>query len=113
MSNPYGWSQPTDGQPAVYFAPPGENIRLGRQRVWRVPELHGSVPARAGRTASRTSTDSSAPALEAALGVDDLTDDPPGVVADQPGDEACCVVRLAETAQREPVADRREPLRAE
>ena len=28
MSNPYGWSQPTDGQPAVYFAPPGENIRI-------------------------------------------------------------------------------------
>ena len=28
MSNPYGWSQPTDGQPAVYFAPPGENIRV-------------------------------------------------------------------------------------
>ena len=26
MSNPYGWSQPTDGQPAVYFAPPGENV---------------------------------------------------------------------------------------
>jgi len=28
MSNPYGWSQPTDGQPAVFFAPPGENIRI-------------------------------------------------------------------------------------
>ena len=28
MSNPYGWSQPTDDQPAVYFAPPGENIRV-------------------------------------------------------------------------------------
>src|SRR5664280_388000 len=28
MSNPYGWSQPTDDQPAVYFAPPGENIRI-------------------------------------------------------------------------------------
>jgi len=26
MSNPYGWSPPTDGQPAVYFAPPGENV---------------------------------------------------------------------------------------
>ncbi len=25
MSNPYGWSPPADGQPAVYFAPPGEN----------------------------------------------------------------------------------------
>ena len=26
MSNPYGWSPPTNGQPAVYFAPPGENL---------------------------------------------------------------------------------------
>jgi uncharacterized membrane protein YhaH (DUF805 family) len=28
MSNPYGWSPPTNGQPAVYFAPPGQNVPL-------------------------------------------------------------------------------------
>ena len=26
MSNPYGWSPPTNGQPAVYFTPPGQNV---------------------------------------------------------------------------------------
>lgn len=30
MSNPYGWATPTgDGQQAVYFARPGENIAIG------------------------------------------------------------------------------------
>jgi uncharacterized membrane protein YhaH (DUF805 family) len=38
MSNPYGWSQPSDGQPAVYFAPPGENVRISS------PHAYGSAP---------------------------------------------------------------------
>lgn len=28
MSNPYGWSPPTNGQPAVYFAPPGQAVPI-------------------------------------------------------------------------------------
>jgi uncharacterized membrane protein YhaH (DUF805 family) len=27
MSNPYGWSPPINGQPAVYFAPPGQTVQ--------------------------------------------------------------------------------------
>ena len=39
MSNPYGWSQPSDGQPVVYFAPPGENVRVsGPPKYSSVPE---------------------------------------------------------------------------
>jgi uncharacterized membrane protein YhaH (DUF805 family) len=41
MSNPYGWSQPTDGQPAVYFAPPGENIRISDSADNRAPADNG------------------------------------------------------------------------
>ena len=26
MSNPYGWSPPVNGQPPVYFAPPGQSV---------------------------------------------------------------------------------------
>lgn len=28
MSNPYGWSPPTNGQPPVYFAPPGQRVHV-------------------------------------------------------------------------------------
>ena len=41
MSNPYGWSQPTDGQPAVYFAPPGEDIRLTKSEYIVSPVDYG------------------------------------------------------------------------
>src|SRR5664279_2902704 len=50
MSNPYGWSQPTDGQPAVYFAPPGENIRIS-------DSAHNSAPADNGFGAYRSFMD--------------------------------------------------------
>ena len=41
MSNPYGWSQPTDGQPAVYFAPLGENIRISESADNSAPADNG------------------------------------------------------------------------
>src|SRR6185295_20061078 len=47
----------------------------------------------------------SVPAAEAALGVDDLTGDPGGLVGDQPGDQTGRVVGGAPAALREVAAD--------
>ena len=47
MSNPYGWSPPINGQPAVYFAPPGQNVGVPATSAYGIgnpPYVTGNAP---------------------------------------------------------------------
>lgn len=46
MSNPYGWSPSTDGQPAVYFAPPEQQVPIpAASGAGRAPYTNGTSNA--------------------------------------------------------------------